>query len=90
MTLISRLRRYFDIHLFVQEQMVLIRNQSALIAYQDNEIRQLQLDHVREMRGLVGGWLLHLEQPEIDMRPELAQLDMELGHRAARLEEHVI
>ena len=86
MTLIARLRRLS----LLADQMLLIRAQSQLIADQQQEIRRLQLEHAREMRGLIGGWIVHIEAPEIDMRPELAELDRALAERAAALEEHVV
>ena len=86
MTLIARLRRLT----LTADLMLLVRAQSQLIADQQNEIRRLQLEHAREMRGLIGGWIVHIEAPEIDMRPELAELDRALAERAAALEEHVV
>lgn len=90
MTLGAKLRYLIASQAIFEDQQTLLRTQARLIADRQDEIRRLKLEHAREMRGLVGGWLLHLESPEIDMRHELAELDMSLAHRAAALEEHVL
>ena len=90
MTLRTRLRYLLDVNGLAQDQQILIRAQSRMIHEQETKIRSMQLDHCRELQELVIGWLVHTESPEIDMRPELVEFDIDLKHRIAALEEYVL
>lgn len=75
----------------------LLRDAEDVIELQEKKIALLQADLIRahleynrELRALVSSWLINLETPEVDMRPDLAQLDVALGNRVAELEEHVL
>lgn len=87
MTLI---RRLFGILNLVQQQHLLLAAQQKLISDQQQELHRLHLDYTREMRGIVCSWLIHLEQPELDMRDDLVHLETVLGNSVASLEEHVV
>jgi hypothetical protein len=87
MTLIRRLLTAFRL---LEQQQALIMAQQALILDHQHELRRVHLEHVREMEGIVCGWLIHCDQPEIDIRHDLCQLSTTLAHRAAALEEHVL
>lgn len=87
MTLIRRI--WIALNLLEQQQR-LISAQQQLIEDQNQRLQRLHLEHLREMRGLVAGWLIHHEQPEVDLREDLAALDRTLDHQAAVLEEHVV
>ena len=68
----------------------LIRHQSKLIRLLKEQRNVQQLNHTRELQGLVSAWLICLEKPELDMRDDLAALEQALGERVAVLEEHVL
>ena len=75
----------------------ILRDAEDVIDLQERKIAALQqdlirahLEYNRELRALVSSWLINLETPEVDMRPDLAQLDVALGNRVAELEEHVL
>ena len=75
----------------------ILRDAEDVIDLQERKIAALQADLIRahleynrELRALVSSWLINLETPEVDMRPDLAQLDVALGNRVAELEEHVL
>jgi len=75
----------------------LIRNQTALLTYHESErvrleaeLNRIRLNHFREINALVEGWLIHHEQPEMDMRPELLQFNADLNDRIAVLEELIV
>ena len=75
----------------------ILRDAEDVIDLQERKIAALQqdlirahLEYNRELRALVSSWLINLETPEVDMRPDLAQLDVALGNRVAELEEHVV
>ncbi len=87
MTLIRRVVRAFRI---LEWQQALIVSQQQLIHAQQQELHRVHLDYTREMEGIVAGWLINLEQPEIDVRHDLAELSRTLSNRAAQLEEHVV
>jgi len=53
-------------------------------------INHLRLESLREQHGIIAGWLISLERPEVDLREELADLDARLGLQIAALEEHVV
>lgn len=93
MTLADMLRPFRLLEIqqrLINQQQDLIANQQRLLDDQQHQHRRVHLDYLREMRGLVAGWLLHLEQPELDLRHDLAELDQVLGHKVAELEEHVL
>jgi HAMP domain-containing protein len=87
MTLIGKLINTIDI---IQLQHRLIGAQREKIAAQKDQIQRMRLEHTREIQGVVCGWLISCETPEIDMRDELVQLETALGHQIAKLEEHVL
>ena len=87
MTLIRSILRAFRL---LEQQQHLINAQQRLIEDQNQRLQRLHLEHLREMRGLVAGWLIHHEQPEIDLREDLVALDRCLDNQAAWLEEHVV
>ena len=66
-----------------------MESQADLILKQHDRLQRIELDHYQELRGLVAGWLISLESPEIDIRDDLAMLDRDLGDRIAILEEHL-
>ena len=86
MTLISLLKHMR----LLEQQNMLIQQQAALIEKLERELNTVRLDSLREQRGMIGAWLISIEQPEIDVRTELAQLDNALGNRIATLEEHIV
>ena len=71
-------------------QEALIESQRALIKNLEEQNDQLVLEHGREMLGLISGWLIHCERPEVDMRDELAEFADRLSGQIARLEEHIV
>ncbi len=87
MTLIQRLRHTADI---IGAQHSLIRAQRTLIQSKNRELKEMRLEHARELQGMVCAWLINLERPEVDLRYDLAELEVKLGHDIARLEEHVL
>lgn len=87
MTLIGRISNGFGL---INAQAQLIQAQQQIIASQEQQLHAVHLEHLRDMRGIVSAWLLNLEQPEIDLRHDLAELDQDLSRRAAILEEHVL
>ena len=68
----------------------LINAQSRMIEQQRQELDRVRLDHYREVNALVEGWLIHHDQPELDMRPELLRFNMDLSDRIAQLEELIL
>lgn len=86
----TALARIFHTHRLIGLQRALIKDQSRLINQQTDHLQRVHLEHARELRGLVSAWLLQMEQPEIDVRHELVQLDSELGDRIAVLEELIV
>lgn len=74
----------------LQHQQRIIELQEETIARREQELIRVHLEYNRELRALVSSWLINLETPEVDMRPDLAQLDVALGNRVAELEEHVL
>lgn len=68
----------------------LIHAQNVLIEQQQRDNHRLRLDALKQQQGLVAGWLINLERPEIDLRDDLAELDREISDGIARLEEHVV
>ena len=74
----------------LQHQHRIIELQEKKIALLEADLIRVHLEYNRELRALVSSWLINLETPEVDMRPDLAQLDVALGNRVAELEEHVL
>lgn len=74
----------------IHEQQELIQAQSRLIRDLNRQLQRSHLDSLRGLRGVVGAWILHIEQPEIDLRDDLHDLDTYLSHQEATLEEHVL
>ena len=68
----------------------LIRLQADMIENLQTELNSTHLEYLREIQGIVSGWLLHTDQPELDIRGDLAEFDTVLGHRIAMHEEHVL
>ena len=90
MTLTQTLRRLLDTQRLLAKQHALIQSQQRLIDELLTDNHRVRLHAIREMHGMVSGWLLSLEQPEIDVRHDLAELDQALCHQIAKLEEHVL
>ena len=74
--------------LFIQNK--LITAQARMIEQQNDQLNRIRLDHFREVNALVEGWLIHHDQPEIDMRPELMLFNLDLSDRIAQLEELIV
>ena len=74
--------------LFIQNK--LITAQARMIEQQNDQLNRIRLDHFREVNALVEGWLIHHDQPEIDMRPELMMFNLDLSDRIAQLEELIV
>ena len=72
-----------------QRLLRIARAQQQLLEDQRAEIQRLKLEHHREIQGIVSGWIINLESPEIDMRDELHLLLARLADHIAVLEEHV-
>lgn len=87
MTLIRRLARITRI---LEQQSELIDKQAQFINLQEHRIQRLHLDYLNEIHGLVAGWLISIEQPEVDVRDDLAELEQQIAHRAAVLQEHIL
>jgi hypothetical protein len=68
----------------------LIRLQANVIENLEAELNRTHLEYLREIQGIVSGWLIHTDQPELDIRGDLAEFDSLLGHRIAMHEEHVV
>jgi hypothetical protein len=90
MTLKQRIRQHRARLSLLEDQQILIRSLWRTISQQEDELRRLKLEHLRDKQGLVAGWLLHCETPEIDMRDELVALEQAFAHGVAKLEEHVL
>ena len=90
MTVVRIVRRLLDTQRLLTQQQALIHAQNLLIDELQADNRRTRLQAIREMQGMVSGWLLSIEQPEIDVRHDLAELDLVLCHQIARLEEHVL
>jgi hypothetical protein len=94
MTLIRRIRTLIDNKRLADEQWKLLVSQRELIQelreahYED--MNRAELEHNREMQGVVCGWLISLEKPEVDMRDTLVALENVLGHKIASIEEHLV
>jgi hypothetical protein len=74
----------------IGKQQRLILTQAQMIADQHQQLRAMQLEHARELQGMVSGWLINLEQPEVDVREDLSELEADLANSIAALEEHVL
>jgi hypothetical protein len=74
----------------ISKQTALIEAQNMLIEDLQHDLRHAKLDHLKEMHGVIGAWIINLEQPELDVRRDLAELDRTLGHQVAVLEEHIV
>lgn len=72
------------------ELLNLITAQKDMIEAQTRLRQHEQLDHAREIQGMVAGWLLSLEQPELDIRGDLVDLEHKLRNQIATLEEHIL
>lgn len=70
----------------IQQQRVLI---DTLIRTGSESLNRVSLAHLLEMEGVVAGWLLHCEHPEIDPREGLLAALQRLSDQRATLEEHV-
>lgn len=55
-----------------------------------DELNRVRLQHFREVHRIVDAWLIHHDQPETDMRPELLSFSGELGDQIAKLEELIV
>lgn len=87
MTLFRRFTRNLGL---IAWQAAIIEQQQQLIADQTHTIRRMTLDHARDMQGMVSGWLIHIERPEMDVRDALAEMEADLTRRIAVLEEYVV
>ena len=87
MRTLARLRRNMNMLVW---QAGLIEKQERLIDDQNHLIRSMTLNHARDMQSVVAAWLIHIEQPELDMRDALVDFDADLVNRIAVLEEHVV
>lgn len=103
MTLIARLRRAVNttrLLALAEQQRDIIRRQekytdklNELLDRQQQQIdrlHQFNLEQTRDMQGLAYAWLIHCDNPEIDMRPELVEKCQALGEQIAVLEEHIL
>ena len=90
MTLIRRIRRLARADQLLDRHEQLGEAQNRLIADLIAENRQLRVNHARDMHGVVLGWLLSMERPEVDLRDEIAAMERSLGNQLAVLEEHVL
>ena len=56
------------------------------------EMYRMRLSHIREIEGIIAGWLISLERPEDDdgLRLELAELESKLKYQIAKIEEHFL
>ncbi len=88
-TLIRRVRRLARANQTIERHEALAAAHDLLIHDLLDEIRQLKLDHTRGMHGIVLGWLLSMERPEVDLRDEVVAMERSLGDTLAVLEEHV-
>ena len=87
MRTLARLRRNMNMLVW---QAGVIEQQERLIDDQTRELRRMTLNHARDMQGIVAGWLIHHEQPELDVRDALADFERDLSAQIAVLEEHVV
>ena len=71
-------------------QQKLIVAQTTVIDWQAAELNRIRLAHFREINGLVDAWLVHHDQPEIDMRPGLLAFSTDLADRIAAIEELIL
>lgn len=84
------LRGFLTADRLLRRQQHLLTEQARLIGDQTDEIRRLHLEHARELRGVVCGWIISLERPEVDLREDLFALDRKLANQVAQLEEHIL
>jgi hypothetical protein len=68
----------------------LIDAQQTVMEWQAAELNRIRLEHFREVHGIVDAWLVHHDQPEVDMRPELLSFSTQLGDRIAAIEELIL
>jgi hypothetical protein len=94
MTLTRRLRCLIDTQRLLRQQSALLQARKELIealaAQREHELRRTNLLFLYEMRAIAGGWLLSMEQPEVDIREDVVQMDATFADQIARLEEHVV
>jgi hypothetical protein len=90
MTLRRRLHRLVHAQKLLDRHEALGATQNTLIAELLDENRQLKIDHARDMHGVVLGWLLSMERPEVDLREEVVAMERALGNTLATLEEHIL
>lgn len=92
MTLATLARRLLapEVRSLLNTSAVLIESQANLILRQHAQMQAMEVEHYRELRGMIGGWLLSMETPEIDVRDDLATLDRELADRISLIEEHLV
>lgn len=88
MTTLNRLRRLARADRLLERHEALASAQELLIMDLLDEITRLKIDHARDMHGVVLGWLLSMERPEVDLRPEVVAMERQLGNQLAVLEEH--
>ena len=69
---------------------VVMESQADLILKQHDRLQRIELEHYHELRGLVSGWRISIETPEIDLRDDLERLDNDLADRIAAIEEHLV
>lgn len=87
LTLIAIVRHGYHV---IGKQQKLIRDLVNEIERLEREKNSLILESAREVQGMMCGWLLNLEQPELDVRDELIAAEADLGLKIAILEEHVL
>jgi DNA repair exonuclease SbcCD ATPase subunit len=79
-------------HIIVQQQEDIEELEAALEEFKDKEesINALKLEHLRQMEGMASAWLINLEDPDTEVRDQIAQLAQTLAEDIARIEEHVL
>ena len=94
MTLTRRVRSFIDQKRLIDHQWKLLSLAGRKLIEQeeaiDDRIAALKLEHFREVQGMAAAWLISLEQPELDIRDDLAALERKLGIQIAKLEEHIL
>lgn len=84
------LTRIWKTKVFARQALDLIAEQQRILQYQQEEMNRQRLAYIQEMHALVSAWILSIEQPEIDLRADLVELEATLGNQVAKIEEHVL
>jgi hypothetical protein len=93
-TLTRHVRSFIDQKRLIHQQWNIIALAARKLLEQEENIQArinaIELEHYREMQGIICAWLINLETPELDVRGDLAALESNLGLQIAQLEEHVL